>query len=136
MPAAFGSWRRAVAVGAVAGVIVLYLIAVGIVLAFAERNLITGFVTLGRLMLSIPPLAAGYATVFGCTAAIPTASNLNYSIGQTIANDSIVMLSPAGDVCIYTDAAAHLLVDANGYLPAGSRVGTVAPARLLDTRLP
>jgi branched-chain amino acid transport system permease protein len=47
-------------VGAVAGVIVLYLIAVGIVLAFAERNLITGFVTLGRLMLSIPPLAAGY----------------------------------------------------------------------------
>jgi branched-chain amino acid transport system permease protein len=60
MPPTFGSWRRAVAVGAVAGVIVLYLIAVGIVLAFAERNLITGLVTLGRLMLSIPPLAAGY----------------------------------------------------------------------------
>ncbi len=79
---------------------------------------------------------AGFATVFGCTDTIPTASNLNYSSGQTIANNTIVELSPTGSVCVYTDAAAHLLVDVNGYLPAGSHVGTVAPARLLDTRGP
>ena len=79
---------------------------------------------------------AGFATVFGCTGAVPTASNLNYSSGQTIANNTIVELSPTGSVCVYTDAAAHLLVDVNGYLPAGSRVGTVAPARLLNTRGP
>ena len=79
---------------------------------------------------------AGFATVFGCTDTIPTASNLNYSSGQTIANNTVVELSPTGSVCVYTDAAAHLLVDVNGYLPAGSHVGTVAPARLLDTRGP
>jgi hypothetical protein len=79
---------------------------------------------------------AGFATVFGCTGAVPTASNLNYSFGQTIANNTIVALSATGSVCVYTDAAAHLLVDVNGYLPAASRVGTVAPARLLDTRGP
>jgi len=56
----FGYLRRAVSVGAIAGVLMLYLTAVGIVLAFAERNVITGVVTLGRLMLAIPPLAAGY----------------------------------------------------------------------------
>ncbi|HEX4982726.1 MAG TPA: fibronectin type III domain-containing protein [Ilumatobacteraceae bacterium] len=80
--------------------------------------------------------AAGYATVFGCTGTIPTASNLNYSEGLTIANNTIVKLSPSGGVCIYTDAAAHVLVDVNGYLPADSHVGTVVPARLLDTRQP
>ena len=79
---------------------------------------------------------AGFATVFGCTDTIPTASNLNYSSGQTIANNTVVELSPTGSVCVYTDAAAHLLVDVNGYLPAGSLIGTVAPSRLLDTRGP
>jgi len=52
--------RYAVRSGLISGVIVLYLVAVGIVLAFAERNTITGVVTLGRLMLFIPPLAFGY----------------------------------------------------------------------------
>jgi hypothetical protein len=79
---------------------------------------------------------AGYALVFGCTDAVPTASNLNYSTGQTIANNTIVKLSPAGEACIYTDEAAHILIDVNGYLPAASLVGTLAPARLLDTRQP
>jgi branched-chain amino acid transport system permease protein len=52
--------RSAVTVGLIAGAIVIYLTAVGIVLAFAERNTVTGVVTLGRLMLAIPPLVAGY----------------------------------------------------------------------------
>ena len=60
MTSPLGILRRAVSVGAIAGVVVLYLTTVGIVLAFAERNVITGLVTLGRLMLCIPPLAAGY----------------------------------------------------------------------------
>ncbi len=52
--------RHALRFGLISGVIVLYLTAVGIVLAFAERNTITGVVTLGRLMLLAPPLAIGY----------------------------------------------------------------------------
>jgi len=52
--------RSAVRSGLISGVVVVYLVAVGIVLAFAERNTITGVVTLGRLMLFVPPLAFGY----------------------------------------------------------------------------
>jgi hypothetical protein len=37
-------------------------------------------------------------------------------------------------VCIFTDATTDLLIDVNGYLPVGTTVDTLAPARLLDTR--
>ena len=61
------------------------------------------------------PTADGFATVFDCAAAVPTASNVNYTTGRDIPNNTISKLSPSGTVCIYTDAAAHLLVDVNGY---------------------
>jgi alpha-tubulin suppressor-like RCC1 family protein len=77
---------------------------------------------------------AGYATLYGCGTTVPTASNLNYATGQTIANNTIVDLSPTGSVCVYVDAEAQLLLDVNGYLPAGSAISTASPARLLDTR--
>jgi branched-chain amino acid transport system permease protein len=54
--------RRAISFGAISGVLVLYLIAVGIALAFSERNTVTGVVTLGRLMLLAPPIAFGFTT--------------------------------------------------------------------------
>ena len=57
-----GLLRRALRNGLISGALVLYLIAVGIVLAFAQRNTITGVVTLGRLMLVAPPLAFGFVT--------------------------------------------------------------------------
>ena len=52
--------RRAIWYGFISGVVVLYLIAVGIVLAFSQRNTVTGVVTLGRLMLLVPPLGFGF----------------------------------------------------------------------------
>ena len=52
--------RRAVSTGLVAGIVMVYLVAVGIAAVFSERQVVTGFLTLGRLMLIIPPLAAGY----------------------------------------------------------------------------
>ena len=52
--------RLALTIGAIGGIVMLYLIGVGIVLAFAQRNTITGVLTLGRLMLAAPPLGAGY----------------------------------------------------------------------------
>jgi branched-chain amino acid transport system permease protein len=54
--------RRTLWFGFVSGALVLYLITVGIVLAFAERNTITGVVTLGQLMLVAPPLGLGFVT--------------------------------------------------------------------------
>ncbi|HEY7452422.1 MAG TPA: branched-chain amino acid ABC transporter permease [Candidatus Limnocylindria bacterium] len=52
--------RRALTGGVVAGVSMLYLAAVGLVESFTDREIITGFLTLGRLILLAPPLIVGY----------------------------------------------------------------------------
>ena len=51
---------RGLNIGLVAGVVLLYLCLVGIVEAFKDRNVVTGFVTLGQVMLLVVPLIAGY----------------------------------------------------------------------------
>ncbi len=61
------------------------------------------------------PQGGGFVTVFPCGQAVPLASNLNYARGQTIANLVNVKLSASGTVCIFTSAAAHVLVDVAGY---------------------
>jgi branched-chain amino acid transport system permease protein len=52
--------KRWATTGLISGAVVIYLTAVGIVLAFAERNVITGVVTLGQVMVFLPPVVAGY----------------------------------------------------------------------------
>jgi len=54
------SLRNAISQGLIAGTVMIYLVAVGIASAFAAREVVTGYLTLGRLMLAIPPLAIGY----------------------------------------------------------------------------
>jgi hypothetical protein len=80
------------------------------------------------------PTAAGYATVHPCDGATPNASNLNYTAGQTIPNMVVAKVGDDGSICLFTLAAAHLVVDASGYFPAGAVEPLPAPARLLDTR--
>ena len=81
------------------------------------------------------PQASGFVTVYPCdTARDPNTSNLNYTAGQTVPNLVVVKPSATGTVCLYTQSAAHLVVDVNGYLAAGSAFGPIAPARLLDSR--
>ncbi len=79
---------------------------------------------------------SGYITVYPCDASLPTASNLNYTVGQTVPNAVVARLSAAGTVCLFTSSATHLIVDASGYFADTSVVVPLAtPARLLDTRL-
>ncbi|MGZ6255577.1 MAG: branched-chain amino acid ABC transporter permease [Candidatus Limnocylindria bacterium] len=52
--------RNAISSGLIAGTVMVYLVAVGIASAFANREVVTGYLTLGRLMLALPPLAIGY----------------------------------------------------------------------------
>ena len=56
----------------------------------------------------------GYLTIFPCGSARPEASNLNFVIGQTVANAVTATLGTDGKVCIYTSADTHLVVDLNG----------------------
>ena len=78
--------------------------------------------------------AGGYATVFPCGEAVPNASNLNFAAGQTVPNAVVAKVGAGGKVCVFAEVPFDLLVDVNGYVPAGSAVGSLSPARLLDSR--
>ena len=77
---------------------------------------------------------SGFVTVFACGAELPTASNLNFRVGQTVANAVMSQVSPEGTVCLYTSNAADLIVDLNGFYTAGSGAEGLTPTRLLDSR--
>jgi hypothetical protein len=76
----------------------------------------------------------GFATVYPCGTARPDASTINFGPGATIANGIIVKVGSGGRVCIYTHTQTHLIVDIDGFFPAGSDYRPLVPARLLDTR--
>jgi subtilisin family serine protease len=67
----------------------------------------------------IDALGGGFVTVFPCGSAQPNASNLNFVAGQTVPNAVVAKVGNAGTVCLFTSAAVQLIVDANGYFPAG-----------------
>ena len=83
----------------------------------------------------VGPQGGGYVTVFPCGSALPLASNVNVDgAGQTVANAVIAKVGVGGSVCVYTSNATHLVVDVSGFFPAGSAVGALSPARVLDSR--
>jgi hypothetical protein len=65
---------------------------------------------------AVAPEAVGFVTVHPCLASRPLASSLNYAAGVNGANELIAILDATGKICVYTDQAAHLLVDVVGYL--------------------
>jgi hypothetical protein len=77
---------------------------------------------------------AGYVTVFPCGQPQPTASNLNYAAGSTVANSVIAKIGANGRVCVFTSAGTNLIADLTGFFPAVSGYVSLNPARLLDTR--
>lgn len=52
--------RRALRVGLITGIVLVYLAAVGMIEKFNTRNLVSDSLTLGRLMLTLPFFLAGY----------------------------------------------------------------------------
>ena len=80
------------------------------------------------------PSGPGYLTVFPCGSPQPLASNVNYPAGQVVPNAVLAKVGTDGKVCIFTLADTDLVVDVNGYVPAGGSPSTVVPARLLETR--
>jgi hypothetical protein len=75
----------------------------------------------------------GYATVYPC-GAMPTASSVNYRPGDTRSNELIAKLSPAGSICIYTLADAHVIVDVVGFLHDSPGYTAITPTRYADSR--
>jgi hypothetical protein len=65
------------------------------------------------------PSSGGHITAFPAGGSVPPASTLNFSAGQTRANNAVLGLSPAGGVSVSTvlssGGTVHLIVDVNGY---------------------
>jgi len=76
----------------------------------------------------------GFVTAFPC-GAIPNASNLNFSAGQTIANTVVARLDENGDVCLFNNQSTHLILDIAGTMDeGGGYTPAEVPLRLTDTR--
>lgn len=85
-------------------------------------------------LTAVDAKTAGFMTMFPCGSAIPEASNLNFAAGQTIANAVVARVGANGQVCVFVSGTAGLLVDVNGFVPSGSNLTALNPARLLDSR--
>jgi branched-chain amino acid transport system permease protein len=100
--------RRGAYAGLLAGVVIIYLCLVGMVEAFEDRPVITGVVSLGRLMMAVPPVVAGYVVArrggaawlrIGTGAVAGTVSGAMVAIGLMFASavnvrDVLVRVSP------------------------------------------
>ena len=81
------------------------------------------------------PTAANYLTVYPSGAAQPTASNLNFTAGQTIANMVIAKVGSDGKIAIFNNAGStQVLVDVVGWFPTVSEYTGIVPQRFMDTR--
>ncbi len=84
---------------------------------------------------AVSPESAGYLSVFPCGGGQPEASSVNYGPGAVVPNAVLAKVGAGGKVCIFSLAATDVLVDVNGYVPAGGSPTAVSPARLLETRV-
>jgi hypothetical protein len=67
------------------------------------------------------PTASGLLVLYPGGSSVPLVSTINYSAGQTRANNASVALGPAGDLQVASfqgGGTAHLIVDVNGYYEA------------------
>ena len=85
--------------------------------------------------------APGYISVGRCDAFEgldrPATSNLNHAAGQTITNLALVDLDH-GEMCIYTRASAHVIIDVQAELVHDQQIGVLpmTPERAHDSRTP
>ncbi|WP_158734402.1 PKD domain-containing protein [Streptomyces sp. NRRL F-2747] len=84
------------------------------------------------------PKSDGHLTVYPSGQAAPTASNVNFTTGQTIANSVIVPVGPDGKISLRNGGwnPADVIVDVVGYYSPQSKGSYVPfmPMRMLDTR--
>ncbi len=84
------------------------------------------------------PTAAGFVTAFPAGQQRPTASNINFVRGETIANLVTVSIGSGGQVSLYNaSGSTELIADVVGYYgPAsgGAAYSALNPERIMDSR--
>ncbi|MHB1853434.1 MAG: IPT/TIG domain-containing protein [Acidimicrobiales bacterium] len=83
--------------------------------------------------------AAGFLTVYPAGGPAPGTSNIDFSAGETVANQVQVGLSQGGQVAVVASAAADVVVDVDGYFASPAPTGSgllqpLTPSRICDTR--
>ncbi|MFF1493238.1 PKD domain-containing protein [Streptomyces sp. NPDC058304] len=86
------------------------------------------------------PRSDGHLTVYPSGQQAPTASNVNFTTGQTIANSVIVPVGPDGKISVRNGGwnPADVIVDVVGYYSPQSKGSYLpfTPERMIDTRDP
>jgi hypothetical protein len=81
------------------------------------------------------PTATSFLTVYPTGSPRPTASNLNFAVGQTIPNMVIATVGVGGQISLFNLAGTvEVVVDVLGWFPTGGSFTGLTPARLLETR--
>ncbi|MGP3683399.1 PKD domain-containing protein [Streptomyces sp. IBSNAI002] len=84
------------------------------------------------------PGGPGHLTAYSGSGPVPTASNLNFVPGQTVANAVIVPVAADGTIKVFNGSwmPAHVVVDVVGYYSNDSKAAFLpfTPFRTLDTR--
>jgi hypothetical protein len=105
---------------------------------------LTGHVPVGTTAVAVnltatQPDAAGFLTARPCDRPLRDVSSVNYPAGGDRGAMAVIPLPATGQLCVYTDAASHVIVDLQGaFVPAtGDASGfqpLATPSRLADTR--
>jgi hypothetical protein len=77
----------------------------------------------GAVVLNVTAIGeqdGGFVTVFPSGTEQPTASNINYPVGQPAANLVVAPVGSGGLVSLYVSSRAHLIVDVQGWFAAAS----------------
>jgi hypothetical protein len=100
----------------------------------------TGATAVALNVTATGPTKSSFLTVWPTGASKPTASNLNFAPGQTVANLAELGLGTAGKVSVFNPAGSvNVVVDVEGYVGPSATAGTglynpLTPARITDTR--
>lgn len=79
-------------------------------------------------------MGGGFIAVNPCSNDPISTSNLNFSVGQIVANAVVVPVASDGTVCFYVHGQSDLVVDLNGWFLSGSGFKSLKPTRMFDTR--
>jgi len=89
---------------------------------------------------AVPKGPLGYLTAWPTGRSQPTVASLNAPTGTVVANAVIVPAGTGGSVDVFSTNPTDLVIDLDGYFaPAGTgglSLYTLAPCRVLDSRLP
>ncbi|MEM1333091.1 MAG: hypothetical protein AAGG08_06490, partial [Actinomycetota bacterium] len=82
--------------------------------------------------VAVAPLGSGFVTLFPCDGDVPSTSNVNYRERTVAVNNAVVKLSARGELCVFSAAASHVVMDVTAYAEGDE---ALVPKRLAESRL-